>query len=63
MTNPITQSAAEGHGVQPEHECPGCKYRMTDTAFCGARFDFLCPRCRKYRLSEFRIIKQEAKHK
>ncbi len=37
------------------HWCPVCKYRVTDTEFMLAGFDYLCPRCHKRNLSFFHM--------
>ena len=39
------------------HDCPKCGYRITDIEFKLARFDYLCPRCKKKKLSEFTLRK------
>ena len=46
--------------AQPEfHECPACKYRITDTQFINA-LDVSCPRCQQKRVSQFRPVAQAA---
>lgn len=39
------------------HNCPGCKYRIGDLIFKKANYDFECPECRKYKFSQFKIVK------
>lgn len=43
--------AAEARPVH--HECPTCGYRVTNTEFMYALYDFRCPRCGLRHLSEY----------
>ena len=33
--------------------CPNCKYKITDSQWNQARFDYKCPKCKKKILSQF----------
>ncbi len=37
-------------------QCPSCGYRIADTAWKMALFDFPCPRCGNCDMSEFRAL-------
>jgi hypothetical protein len=34
-------------------KCPGCHYMLTQMQIDQSRFDYLCPRCEDYKISEF----------
>ena len=33
--------------------CPGCRFVQSQRAIVRLRFDFPCPRCEEYKLSQF----------
>lgn len=44
---------------ESDRVCPGCGYLITAMHARRSRFDYTCPRCRKYTLSEFVIAQTE----
>ena len=41
------------------YECPLCGYRISDTEYKAAAFDYACVRCKRKKLSEYLLIKDD----